>query len=385
MNRFPMTAVAFALLAAGCGRKEAVTTSAPVPVGEVRIIQSGMIEDSFLAIGTVKAETMATLAAKLAGNVTSVRVHEGDRVRQGEILLTIDDRDLAAQQSKARAEAAGAESSSGVARAARDSAAASARLATSTYERYRALRARNSVSPQEFDEVEGRYRMAIAEGERAAQAYEQSRSQRQVAAADIAAASATLSWSRIAAPFDGVITARWIDPGTQATPGMPLLAIESTQRYRVDASLDEQHASSVSLGESVAISLRDGSAIAGGTVRHIAPAPDPITRSYLLQISLPPGQKVTSGSSVTVRFPVGQRNAIAIPRTALVDRGELHEVWTVEPGDVLRMRYVTPGVVSGDQVEILTGLSAGDRIVVDAHRPLTDGARVATLGARNGS
>ena len=380
MTRFSMAAVAFAVLAASCGREGAVTTIAPAPVGEVRILQPRMIEDSFLAIGTVRPETMATLAAKLAGNVTSVRVHEGDRVRQGELLLTIDDRDLAAQRSKAMAEASGAESSIAGARAARDGAAASARLATSTYERYQTLRARDSVSPQEFDEVEGRYRTAIAERERATQVYEQSRSQRQGAEAGIAAASATLSWSRIAAPFDGVITARWIDPGSQATPGMPLLAIESTQRYRVDVSLDEQHASSVFLGESAAISLRDGSEIAGGTIRHIAPASDPTTRSYLLQISLPPGQKVNSGSSVTVRFPVGQRNGITIPRTALVERGELHEVWTVDPGDVLRMRYVTPGVVSGDQVEILTGLSAGDRIVVEAHRPLTDGARVAMPG-----
>jgi RND family efflux transporter MFP subunit len=302
-------------------------------------------------------------------------------VRTGDLLLTIDDRDIAAQQSKADAAAVAAKSSEGVWRAARDGAAANAQLATLTFDRYKALRARNSVSPQEFDEVEGRYRTAIAESERAARAYEQSGSQRQVAAADVATAGAMLSWTRIAAPYDGVITTRWVDPGAQATPGMPLLAIESTQRYRVDASIDEEHAASIRLGDSVAVSLRSGSAIAAGTVSHIAPAPDPTTRSYRLQIALPAGEKLTSGASVRVRFPMGQRKGIAIPRTAIVDRGELHEVWTVAPGDVVRMRYVTTGAESGELVEILSGLSAGDRIVVDGRRALTDGARVAASAA----
>jgi len=377
MKRVSMLIVVIAVLVAGCGPEAKETTPAPMKV-QTRTIQSATIEDSFVAIGTVRSETMATLSAKLVGNITSVLVREGDRVHRGDLLLTIDARDVAAMQSKAIAGASGAESAVGAARAALRGAAAAAQVATVTYERYKVLRDRKSVSPQEFDEVEGRYHAAIAEKERAAQAYEESRSQHRSASAEIAAASATFSWSRIVAPIDGVITARWVDPGSLATPGMPLLAIENTERYRVDAAIDEQHASAIRSGEAVAVASRDGSGVVRGTVSHLAPAPDSATRSYVIQISLPADQHLPSGSSVMVRFPVGQRTGIIIPRTAMVDRGELHEVWTVDPGDVVRMRYVTPGVANGDQIEILTGLSAGDRIVVDAHRPLTDGARVVT-------
>lgn len=384
MKQFAMLSV-FVVLAAACSPEPKETTAARVDAGEIQTIQPGVIEDSFAVMGTVRPETMATLSARLAGNITSVLVREGDRVHRGQLLLTIDARDLAAQQSRAMAGVAGSESGIGAARAARDGAAAAAQLATTTYERYKVLRDRKSVSTQEFDEVEGRYRAAIAEKERAAQTYEQSRSQHQSASAEVAAASTALSWSRITAPIDGVITARWADPGSQATPGTPLLAIESTQRYRVDASVDDQHVSAIRIGESVAVIARDGRGDARGTVSQLAAAPDAATRSYLAQISLPPDSRLPSGSSVTVRFPLGQRAAITIPRSALIDRGELHEVWTVDRTDVLRLRYVTPGAVSGDRIEILTGLSAGDRIVVDARRPLSDGAQVLHAGSGNRS
>ena len=89
---------------------------------------------------------------------------------------------------------------------------------------------------------------------------------------------------------------------------------------------------------------------------------------------------------MAVRFPVGQRRGITIPQTALIERGELHEVWIVEPGEVLRMRYVTPGVVSADQVEIITGLSSGERFVVDARQRMTDGSHVVSSASpRSGS
>ena len=373
MNRFFITAVAVATFA--CSQKQEKVADPTVAVTELVTVDAQMVDDSFVAFGSVRPETMATLSAKVAGNVTSVRVHEGDAVRQGDVLLTIDDRDIAAQQAKAAAAAIAAESSAGVARAALAGAEANARLASTTYARYEALRSKNSVSEQEFDEVEGRYRTAIAESERASRALEQANTQRRVAAADVNAASAMLTWTRITAPFDGVITARWVDPGAQAAPGVPLIAVESTQRYRVDASIDEQRATAVHVGDRVDVALRSGGATATGTVTHISPAPDPSSRGYRLQVSLPSNQTLASGASVTLRFANGKRKAIAIPRTAVIDRGELHYVWTVDAGDVIRLRYVATGASSGDRVEVLTGLAAGDRIVVDAHRNLIDGAR----------
>lgn len=383
MTHHSITAFALALFgAAACSPAGRQTEAAAISVGAIETVRAGVLEQTFSALGTVRAETMSTLTSKLVGNVTEVRVQEGDHVRRGEILALIDARDMAAQRSRAVAGARAVDSGAGAARASRDAAEANARLATVTYERYNTLRERSSVSPQEFDEVEARYRAAIAERERAARAYEQTEAQRQVAVADVAAASTALNWSRITSPIDGVVTARWVDPGTQAAPGVPLLAVESTTNYRVETSIDEDHAPSIRPGRSVGIATRDGEEVATGRVTHIAPSPNATTRSYLVKIALLPGTSLKSGMSVTVRFPIGQRIGISIPRTALIDRGELHEVWIVDRGDLARLRYVTPGMTWGDRVEILTGISAGDRVVTNASQPLADGTRV-TIRSRS--
>jgi membrane fusion protein, multidrug efflux system len=375
-----ITACALAALAFACGPEAQHTEAPTIAINAIETVRPGVVEQTLSALGTVRAGTTATLTSKVVGNVTEVRVHEGDRVRRGEILATIDARDIAAQMSRAAASVHEADNAAGAARAARDAAAANARLATVTYERYKTLRDRKSVSAQEFDEVEARYLAANAERERATKAVEQSEAGRQLAAADIAGASAAMSWSRITSPIDGVVTARWIDPGAQAAPGVPLLAVESTGDVRVEASVDEDHVVSIRQGQTVAIATRAGAGIATGRVDHIAPSPDAATRSYLVKIALPPDTPLKSGMSVTVRFPVGQRSGISIPRTALVERGELHEVWVDDVGDIARLRYVVPGVAFGDRVEILTGIAPGDRVITDAGQPLSDGARITIRG-----
>ncbi len=376
-----LTAFALASFAAACSPAVHENNDVPaIVVNAIETVRPSAVEQTFSAFGTVRAGTVSTLASKVVGDVTEVRVHEGGRVRRGDVLAVIDARDIVAQQSRAVAAARESDSAAGAARAARDAAAANAQLASVTYERYKTLRDRSSVSAQEFDEVEARNRTASAERERTAKALEQAEAGRQVAAADVAGASAALSWSRITSPIDGVVTARWIDPGAQAAPGVPLLAVESTNNIRVEASVDEDHAPSIRRGQPVTIATRSGDEAATGHVDHVAPSPDVATRSYLVKIALPADTTLKSGMSVTVRFPIGQRNGISIPHAALIDGGELHEVWVADTGDVARLRYVTPGVIFGGRVEILTGISPGDRVIISASKPLFDGARITFRG-----
>ncbi len=382
MSRSFLAAIVLGIIVAGCSSEERTAPSAPVPVGEIRVANAGFIDDSVPVLGVVHAETAATLTSRIVGNVTAVRVNEGDRVRRGDLLLTIDASDLETQRAKAMLDVRAMESASGAARGGLEGAEANARLARSTYERYQALRARSSVSAQEFDEVEARYRAANAERDRALKAYEQTQSARQTATAGATLAATQWSWSRITAPFDGVVTARWVDAGAQAAPGVPLLAIESTGRYRVDASIDEDHAALLRAGQSVNVVLRNGGAVIPGAVAHLSPAPDSVSRSYLAKISLPADPRLTSGLSVTVRVPAGSRAGVSVPRSAIVDRGDLKQIWVVDRGDVARLRYVTTGTMQTDSVEVLSGLAAGERFVTDAHQPLTDGTRVVASSKR---
>jgi RND family efflux transporter MFP subunit len=375
--------VLFALAAsvAACHPARRSSERPAIAVSAIEIARPAMLDQTFSALGTVRADTIATLTSRMVGNVTEVRVREGDRVRRGDVLAVIDARDIMAQQERAVAAAREIESAAGVARAGRDTAEANAQLAAVTYERYRELRARNSVSPQEFDEVEARYLAARAEKERAAHALAQTSARRGLAQADISGASVAVSWSRITSPIDGVVTARWIDPGSQAAPGVPLLAVESTGHYRVEASVDEDHAAGIQPGEIVTITTRSNEELASGRVAHVAPAPDAATRSYLVWVDLPPDTTLKSGSSVTVHFPAGRRSGISIPRKALLERGEMSSVWIAAGDNTAQLRYVTPGGIAGDRVEILTGIAAGDRVILESAEPLVDGAPIVVGGS----
>ncbi|MFN0084557.1 MAG: efflux RND transporter periplasmic adaptor subunit, partial [Blastocatellia bacterium] len=164
------------VFAASCGKQPRAAAEKPPVVRGIRVepVAFATIDDFYEATGTVRSRTSATLSAKVMGVVTSIRVREGDRVRAGQALLEIDNQEAAAHLQKAQAglreaqEAhAEVERSVGVAQAGQAAAAASKRLAATTLARYQNLLDRKSVSPQEFDEVRGRYEVADAENDRA--------------------------------------------------------------------------------------------------------------------------------------------------------------------------------------------------------------------------
>ncbi|MGK2858804.1 MAG: efflux RND transporter periplasmic adaptor subunit, partial [Thermoanaerobaculia bacterium] len=215
-----------------CGKT--AEKAAPEAVANIAVESASLApaDEVVEALGTIRATTIAVLSAKTSGNVTSILVSEGDRVKAGQLLLTLDDRDVAAQARKASAGMSEIENAIAGAAAARAAAASQAELATATYNRFVELRDRGSVSPQEFEEVEARHRAALAQKTSADRMVDQMIARRSQAAADSDSAAAMLSWTRITSPVDGVVTAKSADVGMQAMPGIPLLTVESTSGYR---------------------------------------------------------------------------------------------------------------------------------------------------------
>lgn len=325
------------LTAAACGGHEAAkpaereSVSAPTTV-----VQSTTIHATRAIAGTVRSANVSPLAARVIGNVVRVHVAEGDRVRKGQVLIEIDPREARAQTGAA---------SSGIA-----AAEAHANLAETTFRRYAALRERNSVSQQELDDVRARRDAAQAELSRAR--------------AMAAQAATFLDYSIIRAPMDGVVTARFVDPGAQAAPGMPLLTIEDATTFRVEATVPEEL--SVRPGDRVIV---EAASPIEATVTRVQPNVDAITRASLVQIGI--REALRPGSYVRVRFRTGERAALTVPPSAIVRRGQLTSVFVVDPEGVARMRLITVG----DDGEILSGVDAGERIVTDASR-VRDGVRV---------
>ena len=367
-----------ALWLAGCGERPRETNPAgSVPPISVQTVTAKQVQwpSIYEATGTVRARTSAVIAAKLMGYVREVKVQTGDRVREGQLLVTLDARDL--DVNSRRAEAALEEVRSSVPEA--DSAVAGAKasldLAQATFNRMQDLFSKKSISNQEFDEASAKLKAAQA-------AHEMARARRlqldaQVARVqqEVRASEVTRSYAEIMAPFAGVVTAKSADPGTLALPGAPLLTIEREGAYRLEASVEESRMTAIRVGQPVSVTLDGIDRTLEARVSEIVPAVDAASRSYTVKIDLPPAPALRSGAFGHAMFQLGSRLPLAIPAAAVTERGQLQSV-LVEENGVAHNRLITTGQKNKDQVEVLSGLTAGDNVIFPVLRDLIDGAKV---------
>jgi len=225
--RKPSLVILAMLAGAACARQEAPTVSTP-NTAPTEVVRAAALPTVVAVAGTVRSATTSTLAAKVLGNVRRVLVNEGDRVRAGQVLIEIDARETAAAADRARAGVDEVEEAIDGAAAAVQAASASDTLAQATLKRYTALRDRSSVSPQEFDDVQARARMAAAELERAKRGHDQALARRKEARAGLAEAETFAGYTQVRAPIDGTIGKQNLQPGDFLAPGqaaMPLVAV----------------------------------------------------------------------------------------------------------------------------------------------------------------
>ena len=346
-------AVGLALMAlAGCSESKPAAQAAPEKVHGIAVmeVRKATVPDSVEATGTVQATLAAQLSSQVMGTITRVNVHEGDRVRRGEVLVSIDEAQQQAAFSGAKAGLQASQQS--IAAADADYA-----LAESTMKRYQMLYDKRSVSPQEYDEMKTRLAAAQARRDAAHAGATQ-------AEAGVSQAGTAMSFTKVRAPFDGIVIAKLAEPGAMAAPGVPLLTIEDPIRFRLEVQVDESRIGAVKLSESVPVVIDSlGDQRITGKVIQIVPAADPSSRTFTVKIDLPPNPLMRSGLFGRASFPRGQREAIAIPKSAVLSRGQMQAVYAIGADQLANLRFVRLGAVSGDQVEVLSGLQNGDRIV----------------------
>ena len=373
--------IGISLLAMSCGQKIEPGTTA----GQSRpaVKATGAVADIarhpfvYRAVGTVEARTASTLASKLMGTVTAVKVHVGDTVGKGDILVTIDDQQVAAGLRQAQAALDEARRGLDAARSAYEAAKAGASLASTTYKRYQQLMQEDSVSKQEFDEVAARYRQAASALNQAAAMVKAARFRIQQAEAGLAAAQARNRDVTVRAPYDGIVAAKMIDVGDLASPGTPFVKLEKIGDFEVRVAIPEEYGRQVRIGQRLAVHIPSaGLTGLAGKVRTISPAADQATRTFTAKITLPPEKHIKSGLFARVDIPVGEAGLLTLPRTALVRYGQLTGFYLVDAKQTARFRLVRIGRPLGERVEIISGLKAGDRYVVKPPVELEDGVKV---------
>jgi RND family efflux transporter MFP subunit len=378
MSRFLLFAMLI-LMTAACSRHETRVSAAgseqKAAAVQVETVAASEMADIYRASGSVRARYSAAIAAKITANIVDVRVQTGDHVQAGQTLIALDRRDLEAHLRRSEAARAEAESTIDETENAITAARANFELARVTHKRFEALLAKASVSQQEFDESQTRLRSAEAALEMTESKRRQVEARRSQADAEIAAARVALGYATLAAPFAALVTERKADPGSLATPGAPLLTLEREGNQRLEASIDESRLGLVRIGESVAVEIDGLNRTVTGRVAEIVPSVDAATRSFTVKIDLPAVPGLRSGMFGRAGFTARKRRALLVPQSAVLERGQIRSVYVVE-GDTARLRLVTLGE-GRDEREVLSGLTAGERIIVSPPSLLSDGTRVA--------
>lgn len=353
----------------GCGSKDKPEGREAASVSVQAITLAPVTENALVdAVGSLQAARETSISGKVMGTVTEIRKHAGDLVRQGETLLTIDSRDVSGQI--AQAEGAQAQ------------AKAAAVLAETNFHRFEQLQARGSASQMELDQA--RYQYDSARG-----AVEQ-------ADGAVATAKSYQSYATIPAPFSGRVVDQLCEVGDLASPGRPLMKMEDPSRLRLFASLDAAKAKAAIAGSTIVVRVPSiGDRLFHGKISEVVPAADPATHSILLKVDLEPDPSLQSGLFASALLPSGQRQVLRVPRSAVVQRGGIVGVFVVDSGHAaFRMVMLAgedaaagPGGNTGDhsgdassdrltEPEVLSGLSAGDRVIVEPPAGLEIGSSV---------
>jgi RND family efflux transporter MFP subunit len=254
-------------------------------------------------------------------------------VQRGTALATIDAREI-----KARL----------------DSAMAAQDQAQKDFARIERLLQSGSSTRQEFDAATTRLRTADA---------------------SLVEARTMLQYTEITAPFDGVVTRKLVEVGDLATPGKPLLEMENSSLLRFECEIPEALLDRVNMGSDLPVRVDAAGAELNGKISEIAPSASAGSRTFLVKLDLPAAEKLRAGQFGRVRVPVRERPALLVAESAVVRRGQIESVFVVEEGKA-RLRLVKSGRQMNGKIEILSGLSGGESVVVrDAHL-LTDGVSV---------
>lgn len=345
-----------ALALAACGGEEAaqrVRDDSPVAV-RVQEVERTSVPVLVTAVGTTEPYARANPGTRLMGQVVEVNFAEGDLVRAGQLMVRIESGDLAAR--KAQAEAGLREARAVLAQAEKD------------VTRMRNLFAEEAVTQHQLDEAETGY----------------ARSRAGVAAAEDAVreAEAHLRYGRVTAPMNGLVVGKNVQPGDLATPGTPLFTLERQDSIKVVADVHERDVPYLSVGAEVEVIIRnvgtsgEEAAVRRGVIETMVPAADPASRTFRVKAVIANGDgAVRSGMFARVRFPRGERAAVLVPSSAIVRRGQLQGVFTVDDGRA-RLRWLRLGRPWGERIEAVSGLNGGELVVLDPDAQLRDGQPV---------
>ncbi len=379
-------------LGIGCNRspKEKKVQRPTIQVKKTYTVKLMTIHPPYIATGTIKSEKTIVVSPKIMGYIQHIYVKEGDRVRRGECLVTISSPEInaklrmaeaglkVAQQTKVEVKAHLRE-----AKDALEAAKAAYHLAKVTYHRFQNLIKTESVSRQEFDEVEMRYKAAKATLKRTQAMIKvvmaketQVDAQIKAARSQVAEARSYLNYTFVRSPIDGRVVNKLVDAGNLVAPGRPILMLADERDYRLYVPVEESLHSFFKPGDPVTVQFTTGPPIKT-VISRVVPDVDPRTRTFVVKVMIPSNLTWTRpGMFGRASFRLPVQKTLLVPAKSVIQRGQLQMVYVITPQNLCQMRLVKAGKRYGKMVEILSGLEEGEKIIVEDVHKAIDGAKV---------
>lgn len=322
----------------------ALMLQAPIALGQssgpalmAAVAERSELHETVHLDGVIEAVQKSTVSAQTSGTVQSLPFDVDDSVAAGDLIVQLEDSE---QRSRLRQAQAGLEEA--------EAALADARQ---RFDRIEAVHERGLVSRQEFDQARNNLAAARARVERAKGAVSEAKEQ--------------LSYTRVVAPYGGILTERHVEVGESVNPGQPLLSGLSLEQLRVVVDLPQKYADLARRERQAQVTLADGRVLETGEMTFY-PYANPQTHTFRLRMRLSePNGSLFPGMLVKVSVPVASREALWVPASSLIQRSELRAVFVLDEQDQPRLRQVRTGVRDSGRLEILAGLSEGERVVTN--------------------
>lgn len=340
--------ISFASLAlVGCNEETAAEKkqlAVQTIAAKVQTVELGTIPMIAVVPGAVVPDQKATISSRLMGFIKVLDLKEGQKVKRGELLFSIDSSDV----------------KSGIiqAQSGYDQAKAGLMDAKLDYDRFEKLYQDASVSKQQFDKISLKYKVAQENLASAQSGLNQAKSQ--------------LKYANVRAPFDGVVVKKMASAGDLAAPGSPVVELENLKSLSVQTQVAEDLFAVLRPEDEVLVVVDGQKLPLVGTIYALVSAADPATRTHTVKLSLPAINNVNSGTFARVNFKRGDRQTLMIPKTAIVNRSGIEGVFVLEDGKAY-FHMVRLGEELEDLVEVQAGLSLGDVVVVDNNISMLNG------------
>lgn len=327
------------------------------PISVTASIPGKLTSKSIALSGRIEALQSASISTRVMGYITGVYVKTGDKVQKGQLLFSVNSDDIVAKRAQVDASVIQAE--------------ALFNSAQKDFDRYTALFREQSATAKELDNITLQYKSAKAGLDAARQMRNE--------------VNAQLSYTNVTAPFNGIVTQKLIDAGNMATPGMPVLTIETNSLLQVTATVPETQISEVKIGGDAKLTISAAGKILNGKVSEISNSSQNSGSVYIIKISISEGDRknLMAGMYVNVSLPVadtlvteGNTSAIMIPVSSIVHKGELDGIYTISGDNQALLRWIRLGKIVNDKVEVLSGLGKSEKFIVHADGDLHNGVPV---------